>query len=96
MMVPPASSATCTSLTRIALIVAVALSGLACSKVTADNYAKIKAGQSYSAVIEVLGRPARCDDIAGFRSCIWGDERSSITVSFVGDKVILHSATNIR
>jgi hypothetical protein len=77
MMVPPARSTTCTSLARTALIVAVALSALACSKVIAENYAIIKPGQPYSEVIEVLGKPARCDYIAGFRSCSWGDDKSS-------------------
>ena len=81
---------------RKALIIVPALLAVACSKVTAENYAKIKSGQTYGEVVESLGKPSRCDDIAGFRSCIWGDEKSNITVRFAGERVILHSATNIR
>ena len=84
------------SCVRTALTIAIALSVIACSKVTAENYAKIKSGQTYGEVVEFLGKPTRCDDIAGFRSCIWGDEKSNITVRFAGGSVILHSATNIR
>jgi outer membrane protein assembly factor BamE (lipoprotein component of BamABCDE complex) len=84
------------SQTRIALIVAVALSALACSKVTAENYAKVKSGMEYKEVTSILGNPASCDDIVGFKSCKWGDDKSHITVRFAGDAVIMSSATNLR
>lgn len=77
---------------------ALLLAGLlaACGKVTAENYAKIKVGMEYREVTAILGNPARCDDTAGFKSCKWGDDKSSITVRFVADKVALLSAENIR
>ena len=84
------------SQTRIALIVAVALSALACSKVTAENYAKVKSGMEYKEVTSILGNPASCDDIVGFKSCKWGDEKSHIIVRFAGDAVIMSSAENLR
>ncbi len=84
------------SLTRIALIVAVALLALACSKVTADNYAKVKSGMEYREVISILGNPASCDDIVGFKSCKWSDEKSHIIVRFAGDAVIMSSAETLR
>jgi outer membrane protein assembly factor BamE (lipoprotein component of BamABCDE complex) len=84
------------SLTRIALIVAVALLALACSKVTAENYAKIKSGMEYTEVTSILGNPASCDDVIGFKSCRWGDEKSHIIVRFAGDAVIMSSAENLR
>ena len=68
----------------------------ACSKVTAENYAKVKAGMEYKEVTAILGNPDRCDDLAGFKSCTWGDAKSHVNVRFAGDKAILHSAENIR
>jgi hypothetical protein len=68
----------------------------ACSKLTADNYARIKAGMEYKEVTGILGTPDRCDDFAGFKACTWGEAKSHVTVRFAGEKVILHSAENIR
>jgi len=80
----------------LALAIAMALLAAACSRVTAENYAKIKVGMTYQEVTAVLGSPAACSDAAGFRSCKWGDERSSISVRFVADRAALTSAENIR
>ena len=44
----------------------------------------------------ILGEPARCDDLVGFKSCRWGDESRNITVRFAGDQVVLYSAENVR
>jgi hypothetical protein len=75
---------------------ALALLVAACSKVTAENYAKIKAGMAYPEVTAILGNPASCSDFAGFKACRWGDDKSNVTVRFVGDQVVLHSAENIK
>jgi outer membrane protein assembly factor BamE (lipoprotein component of BamABCDE complex) len=78
----------------LAAVAAVATAG--CSQLTAENYAKVKVGMSYGEVTSILGAPASCDEAAGFRSCRWGDEKRHATVRFAGDKVVLHTATNIR
>jgi len=83
------------TLRRMALLVSICLL-VACSKVTAENYAKIKAGMSYNEVSGILGNPTSCDDALGFKSCNWGDANSHVTVRFAGDAVILHSAENLR
>ena len=77
-------------------IPAICLLLVACSKVTAENYAKVKAGMEYKEVTAILGNPDRCDDLAGFKSCTWGDAKSHVNVRFAGDKAILHSAENIK
>ncbi len=74
----------------------VALLAAGCSKLTAENYAKVKMGMTYSEVTAILGAPASCDEAAGFKSCRWGDDQRHATVRFAADKVILHSAENIR
>ena len=83
------------TLRRMALLVSICLLA-ACSKLTAENYAKIKAGMSYNEVSGILGNPASCDDVVGFKSCKWGDEKSHITVRFAADAVILYSAENLH
>jgi outer membrane protein assembly factor BamE (lipoprotein component of BamABCDE complex) len=79
-----------------AAAVAAALLLSACSKVTAENYAKIGVGMAYADVTAILGSPASCNDTVGFKVCRWGDDKRSITVRFAADKVVLHSADNIR
>lgn len=75
---------------------ALGLTLAACSKLTPENYAKIQIGMDYPAVTDILGKPDRCSDIAGFKSCQWGTEQRGVTIRFVGEKVVLHSAENIR
>ncbi|HMK55555.1 MAG TPA: DUF3862 domain-containing protein [Dissulfurispiraceae bacterium] len=67
-----------------------------CSRLTMDNYNKIKGGMAYDEVVKILGSPDKCNDVIGMRNCVWGDEKKSVTVAFVGDKVLLFSANNIR
>jgi len=78
----------------IGLLLALLLA--ACGKVTADNYAKLKVGMTTREVTAILGSPARCDDMAGFQTCKWGDDKSSITIRFAADKAVVYSAENIR
>lgn len=82
---------------RIAFaIAAIALAATGCSKLTPENYAKIGIGMTYGEVTQLIGDPASCDDTAGFKTCRWGDAQRNVTVRFVGEKVILHTAVNIR
>ena len=81
---------------RLAAIALVALLMGGCSKLTAENYAKLKVGMSYQEVTGILGSPAGCNDLAGFKSCTWGDEKRHITVQFAADRVMLFSAQNVR
>jgi hypothetical protein len=67
-----------------------------CSRLTMENYAKIKMGIEYSEVVKILGKPDSCSEALFVRSCIWGDEQKNITVNFAGDKVILFTSRNIR
>jgi hypothetical protein len=79
----------------IALLMAT-LALTACSKLTAENYAKIQTGMSFAEVSTILGGPESCDDTLGFKSCTWGKDSSKVTVQFVADKVVLHAAEHIR
>ncbi len=81
---------------RLLTVAALALSLTACSKVTADNYNKLKSGMTYEEVRAILGKPDNCSDLLAARSCTWGDEKSYINVSFVGDQAVLFHSENIR
>lgn len=89
-MLPP-------SIRRLAVASLVALLAAACGdRINIENYGKLKAGQSYDEVRAILGDPARCDEALGVRSCQWGDEKRGISVNFLGGKVVLLSASNLK
>jgi hypothetical protein len=87
-----------TMLVYIRLIVALSLLVmlLGCSKLTQENYAKIKTGIEYTEVVKILGKPDSCSEALFVKSCVWGNEQKNITVNFVGDKVILSTSRNIK
>lgn len=76
--------------------IGLALVLLGCSKLTLEHYNQIEAGMPYDEVTTLLGKPAQCDDVLGVRTCTWGDETRSVSVSFVGGKVLLFSASNLK
>ena len=67
-----------------------------CSKLTNENYSKIRIGMSFGQVTELIGKPKSCDDVIGVKSCRWGEGSASVSINFVGDQVVLHTAENIR
>lgn len=69
---------------------------LGCSPLTQENYNKITVGMSYDQVTALIGKPDTCDDVMGVRNCVWGDEKRSVQVGFVADKVLLFSANNLK
>ena len=69
---------------------------LGCSPLSQENYNKITVGMSYEQVTALIGNPDTCDDLMGVRNCLWGDEKRSVQVGFVADKVLLFSANNLR
>jgi hypothetical protein len=80
----------------LTVLVLAALLLAGCSKLTAENYAKLKVGMSYAEVTAILGSPGGCDDTAGVKSCRWGDAARNITVRFAADRAMFFSAQGIR
>ncbi|HWI40965.1 MAG TPA: outer membrane protein assembly factor BamE [Verrucomicrobiae bacterium] len=78
----------------VAVLLAACVCG--CSRLTRENYEKLKVGMTFEEVTTILGKPTSCSDAMIARSCVWGDERRNITVNFLGKQVILHTAVNIR
>ena len=85
---------------RIAIIVLVALMAVAlvvgCSKINKDNYDKIEVGMTYDEVEAILGTPDEVTDAIGTKSCVWGKAPQTISIKFVGDKVVFHSAEGLK
>ncbi len=78
------------------VIVALALLSACGSQLSLENYNKLEVGQSYDDVKKVIGDPARCDEMLGVRTCVWGDEQRGISVNFVAGKVLLLSARSLK
>ena len=81
---------------RLPAIVLLALLAAGCSKLTQENYAKLKTGMDYDEVTTILGKPDDCSETLGVKKCIWGDEQKHITINFVADKMMLSNAKNIH
>jgi len=69
---------------------------LGCSRLSLENYNKITVGMPYDDVIQLIGKPDQCDDVMGVRNCKWGNDKRSVTVSFVANKVLLFSSSNLN
>jgi hypothetical protein len=80
----------------IATLAVLILMVTGCSKLTPENYAKLKVGMSYSEVTTILGSPTSCSDLVGLKGCRWGDDKRHVEVRFAGDAVLLYSAQNIQ
>lgn len=69
----------------------------ACSKLTTENYDKLKVGMTYEEVVAILGKPDECSDAMLARSCRWGAEGGpSVSVSFLGGKTAVFSAEKLN
>lgn len=82
--------------TGIALMIALTAALSGCSKLTPENYDRIKMGMRYAEVKSILGEPARCNDILAVKACTWGDDKRYINVNFVADQVVLLNSANLR
>lgn len=66
-----------------------------CSKLTPENFDKIKTETGYAQVVELLGEPSRCDTLVIAKSCVWEDGKKKIDIKFVADKVVLASSSGL-
>ena len=67
-----------------------------CSKLTTENYEKLKVGMSYEEVTTILGASTECSEALGTKSCTWGSGVKYIKVKFVADKAIFFSNKGIQ
>ncbi|MCJ8169581.1 outer membrane protein assembly factor BamE [Atopomonas sediminilitoris] len=76
-----------------ALLALTLLSG--CSKVNQQHYDQLKVGMSKAEVETLLGA-GECEGAMGATSCEWGDDKTGISVQFLGDKVMLFSGRGLK
>jgi hypothetical protein len=67
-----------------------------CTRLTQENYDKLKIGMGYDEVVSILGKPDSCSDTLVARSCIWGNEQRNITVNFIGNKIMLYASKSLK
>jgi len=79
----------------ITIIIFVSLFILACSKVTQENYEKIKLGMSYEEVVDILGKAQESGSSIGMTNCRWESNEKYIKVQFIADKVVFFSAKGL-
>ena len=68
---------------------------MGCSKLSKENYDKIKMGMDFQQVVKIIGEPDKCDAGLGTKSCIWGNDQKNIKIKFLADKVILPTMEGI-
>jgi len=67
------------------------ISAVGCSKVSKENFDKLKVGMGYEEVTNILGSPGSCSETLGTKSCFWGSEKKQIKVSFIASKAVAFS-----
>lgn len=83
------------SLIILSVIILVISSLSGCSRITQENYNKIKVGMEYDEVISILGKPTSCSSVFKATNCAWGNEKRSIEISLVTDRVVLLSSKGL-
>lgn len=85
-----------TNLYCIILLAFFLVTAVGCSKVSKENYDKLKVGMTYEEVRGILGNPDGCSETLGTKSCIWGDDKKRIGVSFIASKAVAFSSKGLQ
>jgi hypothetical protein len=83
-------------ISRGLLLLSLCFLTIACGNLSQENYDKIKVGMSYQEVEKILGSNPTCDSAMGMKTCTWGTADKHVNVSFVADKVAVHSAKGLK
>ncbi|MDD2770231.1 MAG: DUF3862 domain-containing protein [Methylococcus sp.] len=65
------------------------------NKVSRENYDKLAIGQEYAKVVELLGEPENCQSVVTVKNCVWGKEPKTISVQFMGEKILFYSNSGL-
>ena len=72
---------------------------LACSKITQNNFEKIKPNMSMQEVVTLLGEPSSSESIMivgiSGTSAVWKDEQAEIDIQFLNNKVTVKSFSKL-
>lgn len=72
------------------------MTAVGCSKVSKENYDKLKVGMAYDEVVSIIGSPDSCSETFGTKTCLWGSEKKRIKASFIGSKAVAFSSKGLR
>jgi hypothetical protein len=81
---------------HLLVVATLTIAAAACSRLSVENYDRLKIGMRYDEVKALLGAPSKCSDLLTIKSCTWGDEKRYVQVSFVADQVVLFNSENLR
>ncbi len=81
---------------RYLIIIGLILLFNGCSKVTKENYDKIKSGMTYEETVKVLGKPEGCSETLGISNCEWKDGDAKIAITFISDQVTIAVAEGLK
>ena len=82
---------------RALIMLCLALFLVGCSKLTMENYNKLKVGMKYDEVTSLIGSPDSCDEQLGTRRCLWGKEDGQhIKVNFINEAAVLYSHKGLK
>jgi len=82
-------------LTGFALLALLLAAGCT-SRITKENYDRLKTGMKYEEVTAILGKPASCSETMGVSTCTWGDENKNVTVIFLADSATAFAHQGLR
>lgn len=68
----------------------------ACSKLTQENYGKLKMGMERPQVESLLGKPKECQSIMTAMNCTWEEGGSSVYVQYFDDKVMTFGGNKLK
>ena len=80
---------------NILLFAVFSLAIMGCSKVTQENYDRIKSGMTYEEVKKILGDPTNCESGLGIKSCVWQHGEKKIDIKILADQVIFLTSKNL-
>jgi hypothetical protein len=77
------------------ILFTVSLLAIGCSKLTTENYDKLRIGMNHDEVVSLFGKAEKCNGAIGIKNCMWGNEQKHVKVSFAGDKVVVFSGNGL-
>ncbi|UPT78498.1 DUF3862 domain-containing protein [Sulfurovum sp. XGS-02] len=81
---------------RFLIIIGIILLFNGCSKVTKENYDKIKSGMTYEETVKVLGKPEGCSETLGISNCEWKNDDATIAITFISNQVTITVAEGLK